>query len=142
MGIQTLELIMDEIPPSLHLGDFSGAISLSRQWNESKKSQNKLYQSISGNNVGLFDAKLVHRKCAGHIGPLSNSGSTIDQHPPFGSSRSYQAIKRSYLRLFVLGHGVPSLIRAESERASKQEPMEQRRWVEILLVCSTPPYAF
>ena len=28
---------MDEIPPSLHLGDFSGAISLSRQWNESKK---------------------------------------------------------------------------------------------------------
>jgi hypothetical protein len=75
---------MDEIPPQLHLGDFSGVISVSRQWNESKKSQNKLCQSISGNNVGLFDAKLVHRKCAGNIGPLSNNGSTIDQHPLFG----------------------------------------------------------
>ena len=131
MGIQTLEGIMDEIPPSLPLGDFSGAISLSRQWNESKKSQNKLYQSISGNNVGLFDAKLVRSKCAGNIGPLSNSGSTIDQHPLFGSSRSYQATKHSYLQLLVSSHGVPSLIWAE-ERASNQEPMEQRRWVEIL----------
>jgi hypothetical protein len=119
MGIQTLEGIMDEIPPSLHLGDFSGAISLSRQWNESKKSQNKLYQSISGNNVGLFDAKLVRRKCAGNIGPLSNSGSTIDQHPLLGSSRSHQTTKRSHLRLFVLSHGVQSLIWAKSERASK-----------------------
>jgi hypothetical protein len=44
IGIQTLEGIMDEIPPSLHLGDFSGAISLSRQWNESKK---KLKQTLS-----------------------------------------------------------------------------------------------
>jgi hypothetical protein len=52
IGIQTLEGIMDEIPPSLHLGDFSGAISLSRQWNESKKNSNKLCQSIPGNNVG------------------------------------------------------------------------------------------
>lgn len=109
---------MDEIPPSLHLGDFSGAISQQTMERKPKKSQNKLYQSISGNNFGLVDAKLVRRKCAGNIGPLSNSGSTIDQHPLFGSSRSYQATKRSHLRLFVLGHGVPSLILAESERAS------------------------
>jgi len=107
---------MDEIPPSLHLGDFSGAISLSRQWNESKKSQNKLCQSISGNNVGLFDAKLVHRKCAGNIGPLSNTGSTIDQHPLFGSSRSYQSTKCSYLRLFWVTEYRVDLGR---ERASK-----------------------
>jgi hypothetical protein len=105
---------MDEIPPQLHFGDFSGVISVSRQWNESKKSQNKLCQSISGNNVGLFDAKLVHRKCAGNIGPLSNTGSPIDQHPLFGPAG---AINPPSVRICdCFGSRGTELIWAKSER--------------------------